>query len=123
MKKRENIAQGQGQEEPMQDADALARAIEVITAKQYRPGEALLACYSARIQQLMPDADYLGRRGVDLVALAKALEKGLDVKLFGEVIQYKAWCIDEFNRFIRADISCQVINTGMRLFLDHPRNW
>jgi hypothetical protein len=117
-----DLAPASAQESP-QDAVALAAAIALITARQYRPGEANLARYTARIQPLMPDADYIGRRGVDLIAFAGAIEKGLDVALFGQVIQYKAWPIDEFNRFMRANIGHDVINSAMQRFLDHPRNW
>jgi len=123
MQQRIIIAQASPQE-PADDAGALARAIEVITARQYRhQGDALLARYTASIRPLMPDAEYIARRGVDLIALARAIEKGLDVEMFGQVIQYRAWPIDEFNRFIRAGIGCDMVNSGMRLFLDHPRNW
>jgi len=123
MQQRKVIAPVSPQESP-QDAGALAKAIEVITARQYRhQGDAMLARYTASIRPLMPDAEYIGGRGVDLIALAQALEKGLDAEMFGQVIQYKVWPIDEFNSFIRAGISCDTINSAMRRFLDHPRNW
>jgi hypothetical protein len=125
MQEREIIARNNqdSPKESVQDAAALAKAIEVIYARQYRPGEAFLARYTATIQPLYPDADYLGRRGVDLIAFAKAAENGLNLELFGHVIQYKAWPIDEFNLFIRADIGYDAINSAMRRFLDNPRHW
>ena len=105
------------------DPEALARAVEIITSRRYRPGEAQLARYSYRIFELIPDTDYLARRGVDLIAMASAIERGLDVERFGQVIIYKDWPIDEFNLFNRSTISVSIINDAMKRFLDHPRNW
>jgi len=102
----------------------LTQAIQVINARRYRrQGDEYLARYTATIRPIMPDADYIGRRGVDLIALARAIERGLNVELFGRVIEYKAWSIDEFNLFIRSTVGIETINSGMKLFLDHPRNW
>jgi len=102
---------------------SLAQAIETINAKQFRPGERALARYTSTVQPLYSDVDVIERRGVDLVALAGALERGLDAKLFGEVMQFRAWDIDEFNLFIRSTVAIETINNGMRLFLADPRHW
>jgi hypothetical protein len=110
-------------EETVEDTVALAQAIELICAKQYRQGERFLARYSSRYQPLFPDTDYLRRRGVDLVAFAKAIGKGLDLERFGEVIQFKDWPIDEFNRFNASDVSCDHMNAFMRRYLADPRHW
>jgi hypothetical protein len=119
MQQREMIAPDQ-----IQDPVALAQAIEVIRTKRYRyQGDAFLARFSHSIRPLLPETEYMLRRGVDLIALAGALEGGLDADLFGQVIDYTDWDIDEFNRFTRAKINCQSINAAMRRFLDDPRYW
>jgi len=102
---------------------SLAQATEIIQARQYRQGERVMARYTNTIQPLFSDVDVIERRGVDLVALAGALERGLDAKLFGEVMQFRAWDIDEFNLFIRSTVGIETINNGMRLFLADPRHW
>jgi|GEM_PF-3119893 len=102
---------------------SLAQATEIICAKQYRQGERALARYTSSIQPLFSDVDVIERRGVDLIALAGALERGLDAKLFGEVMQFRDWDVDEFNLFIRSTISVETINTGMKNFLADPRHW
>ena len=101
----------------------LAQAIETINRRQYAPGDAFFARYSRSIRPLLPDIDFLLRRGVDLIALASALENGLDAKLVGQVLEYRTWCIDEFNLFNRAGVTTEMLNSAMRRFLDHPRNW
>ncbi|MBU6451683.1 MAG: hypothetical protein KGS72_07905 [Cyanobacteria bacterium REEB67] len=106
------------------DPAVMAQAIAAVEARRYRPGEAFFARYSARYMPVIPEIDYLSRRGVDIVALANALEKNnLDAELFGRVIEYRTWDVDDFNRYIRAGIRCDGLNTGMKHFLDHPRNW
>jgi hypothetical protein len=106
------------------DPAAMALAIAAVDARRYRPGEAFWARYSARFMPIIPDVGYLSRRGVDIVALARALEhNNLDAELFGQVIQYRTWDVDEFNVYIRAGIRCDALNTGMKYFLNEPRNW
>jgi hypothetical protein len=106
------------------DQAAMARAVAVVTERQYRRGEAFLARYSARYQPLYPDIEDLERLGVDIMALATALEKNnLDAALFGEVIVNRRWEVEDTNRYLRAGISCANINSAMKHFLDNPNHW
>ncbi|MBS1999315.1 MAG: hypothetical protein JSS86_23475 [Cyanobacteria bacterium SZAS LIN-2] len=104
-------------------ATDLDRAKAVILARTFRPGEAYFARYSSSIMPLLPEIEVIERRGVDLIALADALERGLSADLVGQVLPYRAWDIDEFNRFNRSTVSVETMNAAMKRFLDDPRHW